>query len=71
MIIKNGVYYIAAGLTALMGSTTIAVAQDWRFDPILKVGYEIDDNAALSIRTDEEVEIAGLRERGVVGHERR
>jgi hypothetical protein len=38
-----------------------AGAQEWKFDPIVKVGYEIDDNAALSIRTDEEVEIAGFQ----------
>lgn len=59
--IKSGSYYVAVGLVALMGSTTGAVAQDWRFDPIFKLGYEIDDNAALSIRTDEEVEIAGYQ----------
>ena len=59
--IKNGSYCVVVGLVALMGSTTGAVAQDWRFDPIFKLGYEVDDNAALSIRTDEEVEIAGFQ----------
>ena len=61
MIIKNGVYCFVVGLIALMASMTIAVAQDWRFDPVFRLGYEIDDNAELSIRTDEEIEIAGFQ----------
>ena len=36
-----------------------ALAQDWRFEPIIKVGGEFDDNATLDIRTDEEVELEG------------
>ncbi|MCH7636270.1 MAG: hypothetical protein IIA12_01190 [Proteobacteria bacterium] len=42
-----------------MGLTTGAAAQDWSFDPIIKAGWEVDDNAVLSIRTDEEVEVSG------------
>ncbi len=59
--IKKGIYYFAAGLIALIASTTGAVAQDWKFDPVFKFGYELDDNAQLSIRTDEEVEISGFQ----------
>jgi hypothetical protein len=36
-----------------------ALAQDWRFEPVIKVGGEIDDNATLETRTDEEVELRG------------
>ena len=36
-----------------------ALAQDWRFEPIIRVGGEYDDNATLNIRTDEEVELRG------------
>jgi hypothetical protein len=36
-------------------------AQAWQFDPIVQLGYEIDDNATLSIRTDEEVRISGFQ----------
>jgi hypothetical protein len=36
-----------------------ALAQDWRFEPIIRVGGEFDDNATLDIRTDEEVELQG------------
>lgn len=36
-----------------------ALAQDWQFEPIVKVGGVIDDNATLRIRTDEEVELTG------------
>ena len=33
-----------------------AQAQDWQIEPILRVGVEIDDNAGLNFRTDEEIE---------------
>lgn len=36
-----------------------AQAQDWRFEPIFRVGAEYDDNATLAARTDEEVELTG------------
>jgi len=36
-----------------------ALAQDWRFEPIIKVGGELDDNATLDSRTDEEVRLEG------------
>ena len=32
---------------------------NWQFDPILRVAYDFDDNATLSGRTDEEVELSG------------
>ena len=32
---------------------------DWRIEPLLRVGGEFDDNAELSTRTDEEVELQG------------
>ncbi len=38
----------------------VALAQDWRFEPVVRVGAEYDDNAILSIRTDEEIESSGL-----------
>jgi hypothetical protein len=37
-----------------------AYAQDWRISPVLSVGGEYDDNARLSIRTDDLVELEGL-----------
>jgi hypothetical protein len=37
-----------------------AFAQDWRFEPIFKVGGEYDDNATLDSRTDQEVDLSGL-----------
>jgi hypothetical protein len=45
--------------TFLFGFTNLAVAQDWRFEPVLKVGGEFDDNATLSIITVDEVELDG------------
>jgi len=57
--IRNGTRLAVAGL--LVAILAPANAQEWVFDPILKAGYEVDDNAALSIRTDEEVEIQGYQ----------
>ena len=37
-----------------------AQAQDWRFEPIFKVGGEYDDNSTLDPRTDQEVDISGI-----------
>jgi hypothetical protein len=37
-----------------------ALAQDWRFEPIFKVGGEFDDNATLDPRTDQEVDLSGI-----------
>jgi hypothetical protein len=44
------------GLAAL---TPVAYGQQWKFDPILIAGVTVDDNANLSIRTDEEIELSG------------
>jgi hypothetical protein len=41
-------------------STDIAQAQSWMFEPAVSVGYEIDDNASLHIRTDQEIKLQGL-----------
>jgi hypothetical protein len=35
-------------------------AQNWAFEPIVRVGGEYDDNAVLDIRTDQEVEVTGF-----------
>lgn len=56
---NNRLLVIAAGLLALLGPVSTAVAQEWIFDPIIRAGWELDDNAVLSIRTDEEVKITG------------
>jgi hypothetical protein len=40
--------------------STIANSQDWGFQPVLRVGGEVDDNARLDFRTDSEIELEGL-----------
>ena len=44
-------------LTAVLAVSlpNFAQAQDWRFEPILSIGVETDDNANLNIRTDQEI----------------
>lgn len=32
---------------------------DWQFDPVLRAAFDYDDNATLSTRTDDEVELSG------------
>lgn len=49
--------YIA---TLAIAPASSALAQDWRFEPIFKVGGEYDDNATLDPRTDQEVDLSGL-----------
>ena len=44
----------------VFASANSALAQDWRFEPIFKVGGEYDDNATLDPRTDQEVDVSGL-----------
>jgi hypothetical protein len=44
----------------VFASANSALAQDWRFEPIFKVGAEFDDNATLDPRTDQEVDVTGL-----------
>jgi hypothetical protein len=39
--------------------TNPAAAQNWRFDPVLKIGADFDDNAELSTRTDQEIDLQG------------
>ena len=36
-----------------------AQAQDWRLEPIFKAGVAVEDNARLSTRTDEEIDLTG------------
>jgi hypothetical protein len=43
-----------------------AHAQDWQFSPEIAAGYEFDDNAELTIRTDDVVELNGLLAEGSV-----
>lgn len=35
-------------------------AQEWKFEPTIRVGGELDDNATLDIRTDQEVSLSGM-----------
>ena len=42
-------------------------AQDWGFDPMIKIGGEVDDNALLRIRTDEELKLEGYLVEASVG----
>lgn len=52
---------IAAGIVLFACTVADAArAQQWEFEPIIRVGGEYDDNATLSIRTDDEVELTGL-----------
>jgi hypothetical protein len=44
----------------VLASGNAALAQDWRLEPILKAGVEIDDNATLDPRTDQEVDLSGI-----------
>jgi hypothetical protein len=44
----------------VLASANSALAQDWRFEPIFKVGGVFDDNASLDSRTDEEVDLSGF-----------
>jgi hypothetical protein len=43
-----------------VASASTALAQDWRLEPIFRVGGEFDDNATLNPRTDEEIQLTGL-----------
>ena len=42
---------------AVLGSGVASA--DWNFDPILRAAFDFDDNATLSTRTDDEVELSG------------
>jgi len=45
-------------VTSFIGMQT-AQAQDWRFDPVFRAGYEFDDNAPLAVNPDASDEIQG------------
>jgi hypothetical protein len=49
---------VALTLTAAFLHPGIAAAE-WQFDPILRASWDFDDNATLSPRTDDEVELSG------------
>jgi len=36
------------------------LAQEWKFEPVLRVGGEYDDNSTLDPRTDQEVDLSGV-----------
>jgi hypothetical protein len=56
---RRSVCSALCALSIMILPMTSALAQDWRFEPILRAGGEFDDNATLDIRTDEEVELQG------------
>ena len=43
-----------------IASPDSARAQEWRFEPVIRIGGEFDDNATLNIRTDQELELSGV-----------
>lgn len=51
---------VLCGAISAVASPNFAQAQQWKFEPIIRVGGEYDDNARLSIRTDEEISLSGL-----------
>jgi hypothetical protein len=50
---------------ALILVSSVSTAQ-WRFEPIVKVGGEYDDNATLDDRTDQEISLSGYLLEGVL-----
>lgn len=59
LLVRLLVRIVPCTVVLTVASANPALAQDFRFEPIVKVGAEIDDNATLRIRTDQEVELAG------------
>ena len=57
---KNSIGTFVVCVIAIVGSSTPVYGQEWTFDPIVRLGAEVDDNANLSIRTDQEAEISGF-----------
>ncbi len=54
-------FLLSAGFAcAVLGFAEDGAAQEWRFEPEVIAGFEYDDNAVLSIRTDTEAEISGF-----------
>jgi len=49
---------ICLGVIAVATPASV-YAQEWRFEPIVRLGVESDDNATLSIRTDDDVQLDG------------
>lgn len=48
----------ALALVAALVSAGTAAAE-WRFDPVVRAAYDFDDNARLSGRTDQEIDLSG------------
>lgn len=44
----------------VLASANSALAQDWRFEPQLRLGGEFDDNPRLDPRTDQEIDLSGF-----------
>lgn len=59
MKVRSGRPYAIVATIFSLALAGAANAQDWHFEPDLRVGGELDDNATLSTRTDEEVELTG------------
>lgn len=48
-----------AAAILMLPHPALAQGQGWRFEPVLKLGLVSDDNARLSTRTDEEIDLSG------------
>ena len=44
---------------SLSGFGVRDASADWQFDPVLRAAFDYDDNATLSTRTDDEIELSG------------
>jgi hypothetical protein len=57
---SNSMLYFSLATCLLLSLTASVNAQDWRFYPQVGVGGEWDDNATLSTRTDDIIDLQGL-----------
>ena len=51
---------ILTSIFCLFATATENALAEWQLDPILRLGWDYDDNATLSIRTDAEEQISGI-----------
>lgn len=53
-----GIVFAGLGIVSVMAPGAVH-SQEWRFEPIVRLGLVTDDNATLSIRTDDNVNLDG------------
>ena len=56
---QQALTFLTVALSTIALLLSGSAVAEWQFDPVLRAAWNYDDNATLSGRTDQEIELSG------------